>query len=252
MSIPNYKYGIEPKRLKKIRALIMHDIMHENYVENAIPVMTVRKYCEIIKEAVLGCCDENGCVISWFDNNSSKYAQNMHEIDAIEVARMWMDGRGLFTPHFNSQLMADEHHYGNWENIDQHEQNQWYHPDRLDDPAWFMECYHVIGHAGHPTEGLLFGNLNPVYHKYSDCWTLSFGLFSRCDFYTLRAYKYMRKKHLPVYIYAGQNYLTDKQKLMLWPLGYLQKHDFETGYYLSEPEITRLSKYGYKMEDWIH
>ena len=239
-----YKYGIEPKRLAKIRRIIMNDIINENYCENAIDKMTVRKYFEIIKEAVLGCCDENGVVIHPYgDTWSSKCRkQDIRKQSSIEVARTWMDGRGLFTEHFNSQLMSDEQHYGSWENINPHEQNQWYHEDRLDDPMWFMECYQVIGHAGHPTENMLFGNFNPVYHKYSDCWTFEFGLFSRSDFYALRAYEYLRSKHLPVYIYVAQTYLTDKQKVKLWKAGYLQEHN-ENGYYLSEPEITRLSKY---------
>lgn len=246
---PRYKYGIAPKDLKAIRKLIVRDVMFENYIEEPIVFMTLRKYFEMIKEAVLGCCDENGKVITWFGYEWGKYGKDIRELDPVEVARSWMDGRGLFTEHFNSQLTKDEHHYGNWPDIDQHEQNQWYHEDRLDDIEWFKECYHVIGHAGHPTENILFGNFDPVYHGH-DCWTLSFGLFSRSDFYALSAYKYMKEKKLPAYIYAGHSYLTDKEKIKMWCNGYLQDHNFETGYFINEPEISRLSKYGYEMDDW--
>lgn len=226
-----YKYGIPAKELAKIRKLIMQDIRSNNKINNPIENMTLQDYFDIVKECMLGCTNENGVVVDqWGEPWYSDFKkQDMREAPSIEVAKAWMDGRGLFTEHFNSNLLKTEKHFGNWPNLDQHEENQWYHEDRLNDPLWFKECVAVIGHGGHPTEMLSCGNFNPVEYE-ENKWYMSFGTFSRSDFYTLKGYKYLKEKGLPVFIYAAQTYLTPKQIKELKSEGYLLTKDYVTGY----------------------
>lgn len=209
----NYKYGITPQELKEVRKLIIQDIKSNNKVDNPICNMTLQNYFDMIKECMLGTCDENGFVVDPFVCKWSGEAKNqdIRKQPSIEVAKAWMDGRGLFTEHFNSQLWTNEKHQGNWNNIGQHDQNQWYHEDRLNDPAWFKECILVIGHAGHPTEMVTCGNFNP-YEYEPNKWCIRFGTFSRCSYYMLKGYLYMKKKGLPIFIDGAGNYLTPKQK----------------------------------------
>ena len=204
---------------------------HNNKVEKPIENMTLQIYFDMIKECMLGATDENGVVFypwktNWVSKNRKKDIRNL---PSIEVAKTWMDGRGLFTEHFNGQLYGNKQHYGNWENIDQHEQNQWYHKDRLDDPLWFKECVSVIGHAGHPTECQGCGNFNPVEYE-ENKWYLDFDMFSRSDFYTLKGYLHFKEKNIPAFIYGAQNYLTPKQINKLIKEGYLKEKNYKTGY----------------------
>lgn len=226
-----YKYGITPQELSKARKFIIQDIKSNNKVEKPIENMTLQVYFDMIKECMLGACDKNGVVIqlwgaNWVSENRKKDIRNL---PSIEVAKTWMDGRGLFTEHFNGQLYNTKKHYGNWENIGQHEQNQWYHEDRLNDPLWFKECVSVIGHAGHPTECQGCGNFNPVEYE-ENKWYLDFDMFSRSDFYTLKGYLHFKEKNIPAFIYGAQNYLTPKQINKLIEEGYLKEKNYKTGY----------------------
>lgn len=219
----NYKFGVTPTELKEARKLIIQDIKSNNKVDNPICNMTLQDYFDIIKECVLGSCDENGIITDpytghWYSETKQK---DMRKLSSIEVAKAWMDGRGLFDEHFNSQLWGDEEHQGNWDNIGQHEQNKWYHEDRLNDPLWFRECIFVIGHAGHPTEMVTCGNFNP-YEYEPNKWCMRFGTFSRSSYYMLKGYLYMKKKGLPVFIDGAKEYLTIKQKEKLKLGGYIK------------------------------
>lgn len=227
----NYKYGITPAELKEARKFIIQDIKSNNEVVNPIYNMTLQDYFNIIKEFMLGLCDENGLVIDpYFGTWSSyKYSRDLRTLTSEQIARDWMDGRGLFTEHFNGQLYGNKKHYGNWPNIDAHEENQWYHEDRLNDPLWFKECISVIGHAGHPTETLKAGNFDPVEYE-ENKWYLEFGTFSRSNWGCLKGYLYMKKKGLPVFIYAAQEYLTNKQIKDLKKDGFLIEKNYSTGY----------------------
>lgn len=229
----NYKYGITPKELALARKYIIEDIKSNNYIEKPIENMTLQVYFDMIKECMLGAADENGVVFHpWGDNWVSKHRkQDIRKVSSIEVARIWMDGRGLFYEHFNSQLYGNKKHYGNWSNINPHEQNQWYHEDRLNDPLWFKECISVIGHAGHPTECQGCGNFNPVEYD-TDKWYMDFDTFSRSDFYTLKGYLHFKKIGIPAFIYGAQVYLTPKQIEKLKSEGYLSPGliDYHTGY----------------------
>ena len=211
--INNYKYGITPQELKEARKFIIRDIKSNNKVDNPIYDMTLQDYFDMIKECVLGSCNEKGIVTDpYFGNWCSKVKkQDVRKQSSIEVAKAWMDGRGLFTEHFNSSLWKDEKHQGNWDNIDRHDQNQWYHEDRLNDPLWFKECVLVIGHAGHPTEMITCGTFNP-YEYEPDKWCMRFGTFSRSSYYMLKGYLYMKKKGIPVFIDGAKEYLTKKQQ----------------------------------------
>ena len=228
----HYKYGITPKELRLVRKFIMEDIRSNNKITNPIQNMTLQIYFDMIKECMLGAADENGVVFHpWGDNWVSKCRkQDIRKVSSVEVARIWMDGRGLFTEHFNSQLYGNKKHYGNWPNINAHEQNQWYHEDRLNDPLWFKECVSVIGHAGHPTECQGCGNFNPVEYE-TDKWYLDFDTFSRSNFYTLKGYLHFKKIGIPAFIYGAQVYLTNKQKEELKKEGYLGSIYTSTGYY---------------------
>ena len=218
-----YKFGITPKELYKVRKFIIKDIKSNNKVDKPIENMTLQVYFDMIKECVLGSCDENGIVIDPYAGNwyGEAKKQDVRKQPAIEVAKAWMDGRGLFTEHFNSSLWKDEKHQGNWDNIDQHDQNQWYHEDRLNDPLWFKECILVIGHAGHPTEMVTCGNFNP-YEYEENKWCMRFGTFSRSSYYALKGYLYMKEKGLPVFLDSSEMYLTKKQLNKLKFNGYIK------------------------------
>ena len=218
-----YKFGITPKELYKVRKFIIKDIKSNNKVDKPIENMTLQVYFDMIKECVLGSCDENGIVIDPYAGNwyGEAKKQDVRKQPAIEVAKAWMDGRGLFTEHFNSSLWKDEKHQGNWDNIDQHDQNQWYHEDRLNDPLWFKECILVIGHAGHPTEMITCGNFNP-YEYEENKWCMRFGTFSRSSYYALKGYLYMKEKGLPVFLDSSEMYLTKKQLNKLKFNGYIK------------------------------
>ena len=212
----NYKFGVTPTELKEARKLIIQDITSNEKVDNPICNMTLQIYFDMIKECMLGTCDECGFVddpfyIKWCGEAKNK---NIKRQSSLEVAQAWMDDRGLFTEHFNSQLWADEKHQGDWDNIGQHEQNQWYHEDRLNDPLWFRECVQVIGHCGHPTEMVTCGNFDPVEYE-PNKWCIRFGTFSRSSYYMLKGYLHMKKKGLPVFIDGAKEYLTIKQRQKL-------------------------------------
>lgn len=231
----NYKYGIPPKELKEVRKYIIQDIKSNNKVDNPICNMTLQDYFDIIKEFMLALCNENGKVIdiySWDKSYlSSKYDKDLRIMPSKDIAEEWMDGRGLFSVHGNSQMRVDENHFGNWPDIDWRDNNQWYHEDRLNDPLWFKECVHFIGHGGHPTETLKAGNLNP-YEYEKDKWCVKFGTFSRGHWACLKGYLYMKNKGIPVFIDAAQQYLTSKQIEKLKSEGFLIKQNYDTEYYV--------------------
>lgn len=230
-----YKYGITPKELAKARKLIIADIRSNNKVEHPIMDMTLQDYFNVIKECMLGATDENGVVLHpWGDNWGSKCRkQDIRLVPPIDVARLWMDGRGLFSEHFNGGTYGDKKTvYGNWEHLGQHDQNQWYHEERLTDINWFKQCIHgSIGAAGHPTENLGAGNIVPVEFA-PDKWYILFGTFHRGHYYTLKGYLRLKDRGIPAFIYAAHTYLTPKQQTQLQLDGYLMKPDYNTGYYV--------------------
>ena len=228
-----YKYGITPQELKEVRKLIINDIIHNNFVENPIEFMTLRKYFEIVNGIILSACDKNGIVRDQFGNTwySEFKNQDQRNIDPIAIARSWMDGRGLFSEHFNGNDTNLQ--YGDWDNLGQHDQNQWYHEDRLDNPCWFKQCVRCgIGAGGHPTECLTVGNIVPVYET-CECWTIRLGGYRSNDYYVLKAYLFLRKRHIPVYIYGAQKYLTNKQLNRLISEGYFKEKNYKTGYMIN-------------------
>lgn len=208
-----YKYGITPKELSEARKLIIKDIKSDYYTERPIENMTLSMYFDMIKEAIVGCVDENGRVIDQWGGHWRGYTHNqdIRKMSSEDIARAWMDGRGLFSEHANGQLHYDQRHVYYWPNIGFNECNQWYHEDRLDSPSWFKECVLCIGHGGHPTECLLHGGISPVEYE-KDKWQIWLGTFRPSDYYVLKSYLHMKNKNLPVFIYNGINYLTDKQK----------------------------------------
>lgn len=213
----NYKYLVTPAELKEARKLIIQDITSNEKVDNPICNMTLQDYFDLIKECMLSICNENGLVVDPFNIKwySESRNQDIRKQSSIEVAKAWMDGRGLFTEHFNTSICGlFDHHYGTWNSIGPHEQNQWYHEDRLYDPLWFKECVMCIGHAGHPTEMTTCGNFNPVEYE-PNKWCIRFGTFSRSSYYMLKGYLYMKKKGLPVFIDGAKEYLTIKQRQKL-------------------------------------
>lgn len=209
----NYKYGITPQELKEVRKLIIKDIKSNNKVVKPIESMTLQMYFDIIKECMLSAIDKNGVVIHPYgDTWSSKCRkQDIRKQSSIEVTRNWMDGRGLFTEHFNGNKYKAQKDYGTWDNISDREQNQWYHEDRLNDTNWFKQCTQCsIGTAGHPCECLTVGSIYPVMYE-EDKWFIEFGMFSRSHYYTLKAYLRLKKLGIPAFIQGAKMYLTPKQ-----------------------------------------
>lgn len=97
------KYGISSSELKAARSCIINDIVNNNFIENPIEYMTLRKYFDIIHGAILSACDQNGIVRDRFGEtwHTEFKKSDQRNIEPVEIARNWMDGRGLFTEHFN-------------------------------------------------------------------------------------------------------------------------------------------------------
>lgn len=206
-------YGISYEELTEARRFIIKDIESNYEIKNPIQNMTLNIYFDLIKECILSVINEQGLVLSPYDDLlwSTFKTKDVRLQSSLEVAKDWMDGRGLFTEHFNGNLLKNEQHFGTWDNIDRNNQNQWYHEDRLDDIEWFKECaLRHIGAAGHPTEMLTCGNFNPYMYE-DNKWYLMFGSFSRNNFYMIKAYLYLKKKDIPIFIYKGEQYLTKTQ-----------------------------------------
>jgi hypothetical protein len=220
-----YKYGITPQELKEARKLIIQDIRSNNKVVKPIENMTLQTYFDIIKECMLGATDGNGVVVdpwgnTWWSENKKIDIRN---VSSIEVAKAWMDGRGLFTQHFNGNKYKAQKDYGIWDNISDHDQNQWYHEDRLGDVNWFKQCTQCsIGVGGHPCECLGAGSIYPVMYE-EDKWFIEFGMFSRSDYYALKAYLRLKKLGIPAFISNAKMYLTNKQITKLQEEGCLVK-----------------------------
>lgn len=230
-----YKYGITPKELSKARKLIIADIRSNNKVEHPIMDMTLQDYFNVIKEIMLGATNSDGVVVDpWGDTWYTEFKKKDIRIERpIDVAKAWMDGRGLFTEHFNGGTYGDKKTvYGNWEHLGQHDQNQWYHEERLTDINWFKQCIHgSIGAAGHPTENLGAGNIVPVEFA-PDKWYILFDTFHRGHYYTLKGYLRLKDRGIPAFIYAAHTYLTPSQQTMLQLDGFLANKDYNTGYYV--------------------
>lgn len=221
-----YKYGIAPKELKEIRALILKDAkivrkqelnvsfnwIYED-VPNKIKNMTLKIYLDAVKDMMLAYINENGQVLNWNGEIFSKYRIGDIRAQSTEqVARDWMDGRGLFTPHCNGQHFdRNFKNFGDWPDLDWRDENLWFHEDRLDDPAWFKQCVlGSIGCGGHPCETIA-GSLYPCWCD-NDEWVLIFGPFARCSYYMLKGYHNMKKQGWPVFILGAEEYLTPKQR----------------------------------------
>ena len=56
-----------------------------------------------------------------------------------------------------------------------------------------------------------------------DKWFIEFGMFSRSDYYTLKAYLRLKKLGIPAFISNAKMYLTNKQINELQEEGYLIK-----------------------------
>lgn len=222
-----YKYGITPQELRQARKFIIEDIRSNNKVSNPIQNMTLQTYFDIIKECMLAFVDENGIVRDMFGKSweSSRRATDIRELPSKDVAEFWMDGRGLFTKHFNN---SSSKNYGDWPDITRNAQNQWYHEDRLNDSRWFKQCTQCgIGSGGHPCENIMISNIYPVMFD-EDKWYIEFG--SRASNYgVLKAYLRLKEIKIPAFIWGTQRYLTQKQIDSLVNEGYLVKIDYLIG-----------------------
>lgn len=211
-----YKYGVTPLELKTARKFIIQDLKSGYKVTNPIMNMTLRMYLDVIKECMLGATNDKGQVIDQFGDTwfSEKRKMDIRNMSSVEIAKDWMDGRGLFSEHFNGNNCGNVK-FGDWENIADHEQNKWYHENRLDDPLWFKQCTQgSIGAGGHPCECLGAGSIYPIMHE-ENKWHIKFGVFSRSHFYTLKAYLHLKNKNIPVFIQSPTEYLTKKQSEQL-------------------------------------
>jgi len=206
-----YKYGITPKELKEARKYIIQDIKSGNKIENPIKNMTLQDYFRIIMYCMFALIDENGVVRDRFGETwyTEKRKQDIRKLSSKEIAELWMDGRGLFTEHYNGNNCDVK--YGNWPNISDRDQNQWYHKDRVNDPLWFKQCIQgSIGASGHPYENIMISNIYPVMYE-EDKWFIEFG--SRAsDYGVLKAYLYLKRiSDIPVFIQGAKRFLTPKQ-----------------------------------------
>lgn len=227
-----YKYGITPKELKQVRKFIIEDIHSNNKVSNPIQNMNLQTYFDIIKECMLAFIDEDGVVRDAFGKSwgSSRRIVDIRKLPSKDIAEAWMDGRGLFTKHYNNPLSKN---YGDWPDITSNTQNQWYHEDRLNDLLWFKQCTQCgIGACGHPCENIMISNIYPVMFE-EDKWYIEFGTRAS-DYGVLKAYLRLKEIKVPCFIWGAQRYLTNKQIGSLVEEGYLIKKDYHTGYYLDK------------------
>jgi hypothetical protein len=142
------------------------------------------QYLKLTKQIVLINSD-NGIY-----KNISGDKINLKRLSVIKCAERFMDGRGLFSEHFNRAG---------------HKRNKWFNEKELKNPAWLKHCVvSGIGASGHPTETSA-GNFD-IHYKNSnmknfECYFM-FSQAHRYTFGTLKAYLYLRNKGVPV-CYSG-------------------------------------------------
>lgn len=202
-------YGIPKKNLSLIRKFIIKDLKNNNSLDNYIEDLNLQTYLYINKEIILANIDyTNGKLL--LDITSNKYQYDLRCLNTLEICKKLMDGRGLFTEHFNGNN-RDKIILGDWDKIDSNSLNYWYHEDRIYDPLWFKQCVcGGIGAGGHPTENIC-GNVYPVNIENSNKWYILLSEVHSCTLYKLNAYLRLKQLNIPVLLANSEKYLTDTQ-----------------------------------------
>lgn len=193
---------------------------------NPIVKMTLSQYYNVIKEAMLALCEENGDFIDIYDTGKPLF--NVYTSPEDYVLRRVMDGRSLFHSDY-----GDPH--GVLNDIDHN------------DPVAFKDWVCNAHWCGHPFE-TMFGDFVPycIYNdgynfssrrkkgiieilatdvEYSDNWLLLFSTAHRNDEYAMRCFIRLKKLGYPV-IWAVDNerdrkmltkqYMVEKEKQPDW------------------------------------
>lgn len=193
---------------------------------NPIIKMTLSHYYNVIKEAMLALCEENGDFIDIYDTGKPLF--NVYTSPEDYVLRRVMDGRSLFHSDY-----GDPH--GVLNDIDHN------------DPIAFKDWVCNAHWCGHPFE-TMFGDFVPycIYNdgynfssrrkkgiieilatdvEYSDNWLLLFSTAHRNDEYAMRCFIRLKKLGYPV-IWAVDNerdrkmltkqYMVEKEKQPDW------------------------------------
>jgi len=164
--------------------------------------LTLNRYFEIVREAMLALCDDDG---NYRGMTFGSISKNYKKMTPKEAAEACMDGRSLFHSDYGDA-------YGILGDIDP------------DDPVKFKWWVTNANYGGHPWE-VSFGNLIPYpiwkigYNSqelrnhtrnllketsmgrsqyYSDDWFLYFSDFHRCSPYALRCFIRLRELGFPV------------------------------------------------------
>lgn len=193
---------------------------------NPIVKMTLSQYYNVIKEAMLALCEENGDFIDIYDTGKPLF--NVYTSPEDYVLRRVMDGRSLFHSDY-----GDPH--GVLNDIDHN------------DPVAFKDWVCNAHWCGHPFE-TMFGDFVPycIYNdgynfssrrkkgiietlatdvEYSDNWLMLFSTAHRNDEYAMRCFIRLKKLGYPV-IWAVDNerdrkmltkqYMVEKEKQPDW------------------------------------
>jgi len=185
-------------------------------IPEPIQNLTLNRYFEIVQEAMLALCDNNGVYRSWYETSAQI---NYKKMTPLETAKICMDGRSLFHSDYGDPcgLLGD---------ID---------PNNPKKFKWWV-CNAKWG--GHPWE-TKFGNFDPypikknefknmnIYLRqspfdkekidrsqyYTDMWLLFFSTGHRCTPFALRCFIHLQNIGLPVIWIYGENevkYLTKR------------------------------------------
>ncbi|MCL2443779.1 MAG: hypothetical protein FWD13_10010 [Treponema sp.] len=162
-------------------------------ISKPIHKLTLNRYFEIVREAMLALCENNGLFRNWYKTSTQI---NYKELSPKEAAKICMDGRSLFHSDYGDKC-------GLLGNIDH------------DDPAAFKWWVCNARWRGHPYE-TKFGNFDPCpirninYQNrscivendqsafYSDYWFLCFSTGHRCTPAAFRGYIHLSELGLPV------------------------------------------------------
>jgi len=161
----------------------------------SIPIynLTLNRYFEIIQEAMLALCDDNGFYRDWYETSAQV---NYKNLTPKEMAKICMDGRSLFHSDYGDKcgILGD---------ID------------YNDPAAFKWWICNARYGGHPFE-TKFGNFVPclikkinyhdrgntkeedLSHYYTDYWFFYFSTSHRCTPAAFRCYIRLYELGLPV------------------------------------------------------
>lgn len=193
------------KLLKEERKIAHKLLVQQSKMIEIKPIykMTLNVYYNIIKEALVALCDEDGNYLDIYDNGKPIY--NIYKTDLNYTLKKVMDGRSLFhsdygDPHgiLNDIDHDDPHAFKDWVC-----NAQWGgHPYETCFGDFYPSCiyndgYNFTKRLNDRKKGVSL--LNPsLDEEYSDYWVLFFSTSHRDDEYAMRCFVRLKKLGYPV------------------------------------------------------